>query len=408
MTDLPETRPRAGPLFAWLALLYVASGLPYGIVTGSVPVLYKAAKIDLKAIGLLSLVELPWMLKFLWAPALDRFGDRRRWAVACQAVIALLLVGLSRLPSDSVPPAAWAVLLAIAVASATQDVAIDGHAVAAVPAALVGPSNGVRVTSYRVALVLGGGFLAAREDALGWSGVWLVAAAAFGALAVGTSRLPAAPAARRPTGPLYTPVVSLARRPGFAAFLLFVLLFKVGDYAMIRMAKPCLQDRGFTVREVGDLVTPIEVVGLILGAVVGGVVTKRLGVFRALWALGGVQALSCLAFAAAADHGRAALWAAVSLEPFGNGLGTAPFLSLLMVSCDREHAGAQFALLTAVMVLGRIGAGAASGFAVERLGYGAYFAWTFAAALPAFALLPAVRRWMASAPGAAPPQTASG
>src|SRR5689334_20268093 len=99
--------------------------MPLGIVTGAVPILYKDAKIDLAAIGLLSLVEWPWTLKFLWAPLLDRVGRRTWWAAGCQAAIALLLVALSALPSDAVPPTAWVVLFAIAFASATQDVAVD-------------------------------------------------------------------------------------------------------------------------------------------------------------------------------------------------------------------------------------------------------------------------------------------
>ena len=398
MTDPALSRPRAGPLLAWLAVLSVASGLPSGIVKSAVPILYKDSKINLEAIGLLALVELPWTLKFLWAPALDRYASRKAWAVGCQVAIVLLLVALSRLPSDSVPPAAWAVLIGIAFASATQDVAVDGYAVAIAPAGLVGPVNGVRVSSWRIAYALGGGLLAGQVGALGWSGVWLLAAAAFVALAAATARIPAAPLARKASGPIYASVVALARRPGFAGFVVFVLLFKLGDYGMLRMAKPCLQDRGFTPQDVGNYVTPLEIAGLILGAMAGGAITKRIGVFRALWALGAAQALSCLAFAAAADHGRGALWTAVGIEAFGNGLGVAPFLSLLMLSCDREHAGSQFALLTAVMGLGSIAAGAASGFGVRHLGYPTYFAVCFALALPAFALLPSVRRWMESAP----------
>src|SRR5687768_15337179 len=111
-------RPRA--LYGWLAVLYVASGLPYGLVTRTVIVLYTAAKVDLGQIGLLSLAGLPWTLKFLWAPAVDRIGDRRRWAFACQVLSAGALLAMSLQPDDRVPFAAQALLFALAFLSATQ------------------------------------------------------------------------------------------------------------------------------------------------------------------------------------------------------------------------------------------------------------------------------------------------
>jgi PAT family beta-lactamase induction signal transducer AmpG len=275
--------------------------------------------------------------------------------------------------------------------------------VAAVPTAHVGPANGLRVTAYRVGLVLGGGFLAGRAATLGWATTWRIAAGAFAAFALLTPRLPAAPAARRPTGPPWAPWAELAGRRGFVAFAALVFLFKVGDYAMARMTTPCLQDRGFSLAEVSDWVTPMEIVATIVGAWVGGWVTKRVGLFTALWTLGLFQAVSNLGYAAAADAGKAWLWAAAAFEPFCNGLGTAPFLSLLMVSCRKEHAGAQFALLTALMALSRTAVGAISGYGAERWGYSTYFAATFLLALPAFFLLPAARHWIADF-GASRPQ----
>jgi PAT family beta-lactamase induction signal transducer AmpG len=127
--------------------------------------------------------------------------------------------------------------------------------------------------------------------------------------------------------------------------------------------------------------------------VLGGFLTKRWGLLRALWVLGLFQAVSNLGYAAAAGAGKPALWAAAAVEPFCTGLGTAPFLALFLVSCRREHAAVQFALLTALMALGRIGAGAVSGLLAKSVGFSAFFALSFLAALPAFLLLPAVRRF---------------
>lgn len=387
-----SSSPRRAPLFARLALLYAASGLPLGVVTKGVPNLYKVHGVDLSALGRLSLVELPWTLKFLWAPLVDRFGDRRWWAVAMQIAVAALLLYLAALPPDRAGASAWVVLVLLAVASATQDVAIDGYAVETVPAPLVGPANGVRVTAYKLAVVVTGGFLVAREASLGWSATWRLAAVGFVVLAFATARVPPAPRRARTRGPVIEPLRLLASRPGFVPFLAFVLLFKFGDYLMDRMTDPCLLDHGFTQGEMGDVVTPLKIGATILGAIAGGVFTARAGVFRALWILGLLQAVSNLGYVAALGIGTEALWGAAAVEAFCGGLGTAPFLSLLMRSCDKAHAGTQFAFLTAVMALARVLAGTFSGDAVEAMGYAPYFALTFAAALPAFALLPSVRR----------------
>jgi MFS transporter, PAT family, beta-lactamase induction signal transducer AmpG len=380
-------------LFVWLGALYAAEGLGNALVTGAAPFLYKTSGLDLGALGLLSLLELPWMLKFLWAPWIDRAGTRRRWTAGSQIGMALTLVGAAALPSGTVPPAAWAVFLLAAVFGATQDIAIDGYAVDAVPRRLVGPANGVRVAAYRLAAVLGAGFLPARADVLGWSGVWLVASGLFVLLAWLSTRAPESPRPPTTTSPLAGLRV-LAGRRGVAGFALFVLLFKVGDYAMSRMTKPCLLDHGFSKIEVGDIVTPLEVVATIVGAAIGAFVVRRVGIFRALWTLGALQAISNLSYALGAATGKPVLWAAVVVEPLCTGLGTAPFLSLLMVSCDRRDAAAQFALWTAIMGLGRIAVGSISGYGASHFGYATYFAATFVLALPAFALLPSVSRWI--------------
>jgi PAT family beta-lactamase induction signal transducer AmpG len=393
----PTRIPRPARLLGWLGLLYLSSGLPNGLVTGTAPTLYAAAGVKLGKVGLLALAELPWILKVLWAPALDRVGSRRAWVLGCQVALAATFAAFAALPSDSVPPAAWAALVVAAIASATQDVAIDAYSIDAVPPALVGPANSVRATSYRLSALAAVSLLVGFSDDLGWSGVWTLAAAAFVALAVASPFAPRAPRARPAQSHPFAAFPRLFSRPGFAAVALFAVLFKVGDYAMARMVKPCLLDHGFTKKELGLQVTILEASALIAGAGVGGWLTRRWGVFRALWILGLFQAGSNLVYAYAADHGKDWLWVAAGVEPFCGGLGTAPFLSFVMLSCEKQHAATHFATFTAIMGLGRVAVGSVSGYGVEAMGYGGWFAATFAMALPAFALLPAAGRWLARA-----------
>ena len=386
--------PRVAPLFGWLAVLYFASGLPYGIATDGVPTLLKVHGADLVSLGVLAWLEVPWVAKFLWGPLVDRLGDRRWWVVGGEVAIAALLLALSVLPPGDTGWRLQAVLLGIALASATLDVALDGYAVDVVPARLVGPASGVRTTAYRMALIVAGGFLVAREAQIGWAATWRMTAAGFAVLAFISARAPAPTARSRASGAVWEPIARLAARPGFLGLVAFVVAFKFGDYLMSRMTKPFLLDHGFPQGDMTWLAT-VNVASTVVGALLGGLYTARAGLFRALWVLGLLQAVSNLGYAIAGGLGMAGLWGAAIVESFCGGLGTAPFLGFLMRSCDREHAGTQFAFLTALMALGRVAAGALSGWGATRLGYSAYFALTFLAALPAFALLPVVRRRLA-------------
>lgn len=396
-------RPPARTL-AWVTLLAFASGAPYALVNDTAPLLYKLHGVPNSELGLLSALGLAWVLKVLLAPLVDRLGTRRAWAVVAQAGIAATLLWVSFLPPDHVPPTAWVALALLAVLSATQDLAVDAYAVEALPAGWLGPANGLRQTAYRVALVLAGGTLVALGPGLGWALAWRVAAGVFAALALLTLALPGV-AQRRPTGtPLVEPLRALLARDGAVGFLLFVLLFKVGDRAMAPSTKPFLLDIGFSTSVLGNVVTPVTIVATLAGALLGGFLARAWGPFRALWVLGLAQAVSNLGYAAAAATGNPALaWGALALEPFCGGLGTAPFVTVLMVSCQRGHVATQFAFLTALMGLVGGVIGVQWGRLQEAVGYAPWFALTFVVALPAFLLLPWVRRWLADAPPAAEP-----
>jgi MFS transporter, PAT family, beta-lactamase induction signal transducer AmpG len=389
--------------YAWIAALYFAEGTPYGLIHEALPVAFRQAGVDLSSIGLLSLIGLPWTLKFLWAPAVDHLGKRRQWIGAAQLLFAALLVWLSFAKLGSLSTGLWAALALMAVCSATQDIAIDAYTIELLDEEEMGTANGVRVTAYRVALILAGGLFVGLSATLGWPGVWKLAAGVFLALAISSLFVPHAP--KEPTAAgtrIWEPLTRLLARPGAWGALLFVLLFKAGDYSLQPMTKPFIVDRGFSAGEIGLMVGTVGVGATMLGAMIGGALTSKWGIMRSLLALGLFQAASGLAFAAAAAlPGRIPIWGAVIFEAFGNGLGTAAFLAFLMDGSEKAHAATQYALLSALFGLARSLSGAVSGFLAARLGYAAYFATTFVVALPAFALLPTAGRWLAAKPAAA-------
>jgi PAT family beta-lactamase induction signal transducer AmpG len=228
---------------------------------------------------------------------------------------------------------------------------------------------------------------------LPWRMPFWIGAGVLTALAFAAWRAPRVQVSSEERRAFFRPLWTWMRRPASVAVLLFILIYKLADASMTPMVKPFWVDRGLSPAEIGLISTTVGMLATVLGAVLGGLWVQRRGIFHGLWALGLLQALSNLGYAAVAqwDLSRGYLYAASVFESFSAGLGTAAFLSFLMHICDKEHAAVQYALLSALFGLSRSLAGGASGWGVERMGYGAYFGVTFLLALPAYTLLPWVR-----------------
>jgi PAT family beta-lactamase induction signal transducer AmpG len=381
---------------AWVAALYVAQGLPYGVSAKVWPVYFRAHGVSLTDIGLVGLLSLPWSWKPLWAPLVDRFGSRRQWIVPCLTALALGSAVMPSLPADRIGPALVALLLAFTIASATQDIAIDAWAVQASAGGDLGRINGWRASAFRVAVVMAGGLSLLVAHGLGWRWAWSLTAAVFAALAVGAAFLPeperpgASPGARR------WRFAELARwifRREMVPIVLFALLYKLGDQAILRMIEPFWLDRGMTLVEIAVVANTLGVALTIAGALGGGWFLGRVGMFRGLLWIGVAQGAACLAYAAVAAWTlpRAALYAAGSLESFAQGLGAAALLAFLTGCCDPANAATEYALLSALFSFSREVAGGASGWATDRMGYASFFLFAAALALPSLALLPWLR-----------------
>ncbi|MGH7785564.1 MAG: MFS transporter [Candidatus Binatia bacterium] len=400
----------------WLAVLYFAEGMPFGVVHELLPLYFKVHGVSLAAIGLMSLVGLPWIFKPLWSPLIDRFGERRFWICACLAALAVQSAAVP-LFDPAVPGLAlWALMLGMAFASATQDIAIDAYAIGIVDPGQEGDANGVRLTAARLALIASGGGLVLLASQYGWEAAFVTAAVVFALLAVLSTAAPrvAVPAAERRRW--LAAISHWLQRPGVWAVFGLALTYKLGDAAMGRMIKPFWIDRGLSLAEIGIVSSTVGMFATIAGAIVGGRLTARWGILRALFILGLAQALSNLGYAtvafldppppqtvvtsfadlwsAAAEPARLMIYASSLLESFTSGLGTAAFLAFLMHVCDKQHAAVQYAVLSALFALARDGAGAVSGFATSSFGYGPWFAFTVVLAVPGLCLIPAVRGWV--------------
>ena len=388
----PESRKKLGIV----ALLYFIQGSPPAILWEVLPVYFRLHGGSLRAIGGLRLLELPYSLKVFWSPVVHRYGDRRIWVVACMLAIAVV-VGL--LPFVDVAHPGWVVitlLLVLTTLSATQDIAIDSYTVGLIKREEEGAANGVRASAYRVALVLIGGGMVLLASILQWTLLYLIAAVVLALLALSTLVVPR----------LDLPATARERwLAGFVGWIgtwnaiplvLFVLFYRLGEYAIGPMVKPFWVDQGRSVFEIGLVPTTFGIILSVAGALSGGAFISRYGTFRGVWVLGLLQAVSNLGYAlvAWASLGRFGLYGASVFESFSGGLGTAAFLAFLMNVCQKEHATIQYAFLSSIFSLtGRL-MGGLSGLGAERFGYGNYFALTFLLSLPAYALLPWVKKWI--------------
>lgn len=426
----------------WIAILYFAEGFPFGIAYKVWPVYFRLHGVSLQDIGLMALLFIPYTVKAAWAPFVDRYGARQRWIATAELALAGITIGLVVLDPSRADWRLWVVLLAFTLASATQDIAIDGYAVDVATPADSGPINGMRVAAYRAALLATGGLMLILADHVPWPMLWITSALLFAAMAGVTLLSPRVArgrpqASERRPGEFLTARVGLfaltvallvitwqrdwpalwltltvvagtlfvasfldpvvlrwALQPAMLPVLVFGLVYKLGDNSMGRMIEPFWVDKGLTPTEIGLISSTLGVALTVAGALLGGWYIKRRGIFRALLWFGLAQLVSNFGYVAVAALAlpRQSIYVASVVESFTQGLGTAAFLSFLMNLCDREHAATQFALLTATFSLGRDVAGAFSGIGVEELGYANYFMITTLLALPGLMLLPVVRR----------------
>lgn len=382
-----------------VSLLYFAEGFPYGIIEQAFPVYFRMHGMGLAHMGLLSVVTLPYALKFLWAPAVDFLGKRRQWIAAVQFLMALMLcVSVSLDPSEP-DLVLWICLGLLAVLSATQDIAIDAYTIELLEPSEMGIANGFRQAAYRVALVVAGGIFVAVGGWIGWKATFFIAATILALAAAGSFFLPRVEVQRPAFSleSLIAPARDFVIRPGVVQVTLFILLYKLGDMAMGPMVRPFWLARGLTTTEIGLITGSLGILSSIAGGLAGGLFMVRFGIFHGLWFLGMWQSLSNVTYvwvAASPETGHMGIYIASVVESFCAGLGTSAFLAFLMSVCNKQFSATQYAILSAIFRIAGIVSGIPSGWATGTIGYTAYFGLTFLMSLPAFAFIPACRKWI--------------
>ena len=413
---------------AAMLLLGFSSGLPLALSAGTLQAWLTVEGASLKTIGLATLIGQAYVFKFLWAPALDRvespwlartLGRRRAWLLPLQVALAACLgaIALVGVP-DATTIAHWpwlqefgrfpgvapqnlrllplvALAIALAFASASQDVVIDAYRTDLLPAEERGAGAAVLVLGYRLAMVVSGGLaLWLASTGLGWRGTYALMALLMLVMLPVTLWAPApsadVPAPRSLALAVVEPAREFFGRRGAWLLLLAVVLYKLGDaFAGALSTTFLIRGVGYTPAQVGLIYKSVGLLATIVGALLGGGLLARLGLWRALLLFGIAQGLSNLAYWALAllPPQLALMGAAVGLENFTAGMGTAAFVAFLSALCDARYSATQFALLSALAAVGRVYVGPLTGALVAHWGWANFYLFSVASAAPGVALL---------------------
>jgi PAT family beta-lactamase induction signal transducer AmpG len=390
-------------LFLLLALLYFAQGLPSGLIAKALPALMREQGVTLSMIGFTSALALPWALKFLWAPLVDRYGTRKRWLLALNAVtMALMLVVASRDFAAWIErlPLLLAVLFCANLVSATQDIATDGYAVSRLRPEWRGLGNSIQVVGYKLGMVMGSSGLLWLVAHYGWTASYGGLACLMLAVIVPVLFMDDAQAAteQAATHARWRGMAGYANllqefvaRPGVGWWLVTLALYKFGDSLASRMTGPLLTDSGFSLAQIGLITGFAGATAGVIGAFAGGATLLRIGHREALLGFGVLQALGLAGylFVVAGVRDPWAVSAVVYFEQFADGLSTVALFTLMMDRC-RPHAPGTDYSLQASLVVAVTGVAAVTGGAfTDRFGYAVVFAT--AALLTLLALAPALR-----------------
>lgn len=378
-----------------LLTLYVSQAIPLGFFITAMPVILRQKGLSLESVGLFSAIAFPWLVKFLWAPAIDRWSPGRRhyvsWVMLLQGASVLSVTALAFLDLGSQLPLVIAVAAVFMLLAATQDVASDGLAVTVLAAGQRGLGNGAQVGGYYLGQILGGGVMLMIFSRFGWT-VALLAMAAFLALPLG-------PAARFDEGAAagsrgIRKAVGMGslgrffRRPGAVTWTAVLLLFRGGETMATYVFNQMLVDKGLTTATIGWISGVVYAIGALAGAVTAGVLVERLGRRTSLATFATVQALALGGYVAAAGSTAVPVFtAAAFVAAFGGGLATTALYTSMMDASSPTAAATDFTLQQSLCAMGPLVGTALSGFSAATLGFAGHYVLCIAVVLATVALL---------------------
>ncbi len=407
------------------------AGLPLYFIYHLIPAWLRTEGVDLKTIGLFSLVGIPYTWKFLWSPVMDRYippflGRRRGWMMITQISLFISMAFLGRFdPRESIWTIAY-IATALAFFSASQDITLDAYRRELLPDEELGLGNSMYMNGYRAAVFIPGGLGLILADHLPWSIVHLLIGGFMFVGIVKTLLISEIETEITPPKSIKEAVIEpfrefFSRNEGIKSalmFLAFLFLYKIGDNMATALSTPFYLDVGFSKTIIGSMVKLINFWAMIIGSFIGGVVIFKMGINKALWLFGVVQMTSILGFAVLNEAGPV-LWilgTVIAFEYLGVGLGASALTAFMARATSKNFTATQFALFTSLIALPRTFANSITGFLIEGvkksdglyydifgqidgMGFTNFFIFCAFSALPGMILLKWVAPWSATRDG---------
>jgi MFS transporter, PAT family, beta-lactamase induction signal transducer AmpG len=389
-----------------------ASGLPLLLTFSTLSAWLATAGVSRAAIGAFALVGTPYALKFVWSPLIDRLppplplGRRRGWGISIQIALVAALFGLGSCDPKRDLAVMGALALLVAFLSASQDIVIDAWRVEILATEQQGPGAGMIQTGYRIAMLVSGAgalMIAARA---GWFAAYATMAAL---LVVGMLVFLLGPEPRQPpvvaasrgriggcdalrqwfTTAVAAPFSDFMRRPTWPVILVFILGYKLGEAMAGVMATPLYISLGFSLDEIAAVSKLVGFFATVAGALVGGIVTARLGILRALMLCGALQSAGNLFYVlqAVGGHRLDYLALCVAAENLTGAMAGAALVAYLSSLCSPAFTATQYALLSSLAAVGRTLVASSCGVLADRLGWAPFFLLSTVATVPALLLL---------------------
>ncbi len=395
-----------GPKMLVMLLTGFSAGLPLLLTGGTLKLWMREEGFDLPTIGLFGLVGLPYTLKFLWAPFMDKMippfcGRRRGWMLITQIVLMLAIGSIAGIQ----PAANFSTLIGLSFLitffSASQDIVLDAYRREFLKDEELGIGSSIFVGGYRIGTLVAGGLALILADYLSWPAAYMTMGALMAAGIMTTLLAPepiidvSPPASFQEafTGPF----LEFCRRPGWLTILLFILLYKIGDSMASEMLSPFWVDLEVSKTTVGTIVKTFGFASLITGGLLAGLVVYRWGIIPSLLVFGILQMISTAGFALLAIFGNHIflLTAVIAFENLTGGMGTTAFVAFMASLTDKRFTATQYALLTSFMGIPRVFAGSTTGFLVTSLGWEGFFLLCTLLAIPGLLLIPKLRHMTA-------------
>ena len=361
-----------------MLLMGFSSGFPLPLVFGTLSFLLKDYGIAYASIGAISLVKIPYSLKWLWSPIVDnvkipflyKIGRRRSWALITQ-----ILLGLSIFLMSTVNPHNNLYLMAVfafitSFLSATQDIVLDAYRVESFNDEPEKLSSGVAifVLGYRLGLIFSGAGAIYLASKISWSSVYVIMS--FGVLVGLTAVIFSKEAVKYEykildwdtknikqffNDSLINPFVNFIKNENWFWILAFIFTYRLSDSYFGPMSNPFYDDVGFSKEEIAFVTKIYSIVMTIIGGLLGGIIVLKLGMRKSLLLFGFTQCITTMLFSLQAyyGHNMPLFMVIVALEYLSSGLATTAFVAYISSLCNKLYTATQYALLSSVMSLSR-------------------------------------------------------